>query len=79
MSSPSPLATDALPLASSAPAARVLHGGLLALGTLMPQALAMVGIAYAPLLALGVAPNPLWCLWSALAGLCIKRLSIRLF
>ncbi|RZJ25408.1 MAG: cyclic nucleotide-binding domain-containing protein [Haliea sp.] len=68
MSSPSPLATDALPLAPPLPAARVLHGGLLALGALLPQALAMVGIAYAPLLALGVAPNPLWCLWSAVAG-----------
>lgn len=47
---------------------RLLHGGLLALGTLMPQALALVGIAYAPLLVLGVPPNPLWCLWAALAG-----------
>lgn len=45
-----------------------LHGGLLALGVAMPQSLALVGIAYAPLMALGMAPNPLWCLWSAIAG-----------
>lgn len=51
-----------------ASADRLLHGGLLALGTLMPQALALVGIAYAPLVALGVQPNPLWCLWAALAA-----------
>lgn len=41
---------------------------MLALGTLVPQALAIVGIAYAPLLAMGMAPNPLWCLWSAIAA-----------
>lgn len=46
----------------------VLQGGLLALGTVLPQTLALVGIAYAPLAALGLRPNPLWCLWSAIAG-----------
>ncbi len=47
---------------------RVLQAGFLALGTVMPQALALVGIAYAPLLVMGVQPNPLWCLWSVVAG-----------
>ena len=46
----------------------VVQGGLLALGTALPQTLALVGIAYAPLLALGLRPNPLWCLWSAIVG-----------
>lgn len=46
----------------------VLRGGLLALGTALPQTLALVGLAYAPLAALGMAPNPLWCLWSAVLG-----------
>ena len=49
-------------------AIRVLQAGFLALGTVMPQALALVGIAYAPLLLLGLQPNPLWCLWSVVAG-----------
>ncbi len=47
---------------------RVLQAGFLALGTVMPQALALVGIAYAPLLLLGLPLNPLWCLWSVAAG-----------
>lgn len=70
MSGPSQFSESILaaPAAQDVPTDRLLHGGLLALGTLMPQALALVGIAYAPLLVLGVQPNPLWCLWAALAG-----------
>jgi sulfate permease, SulP family len=47
---------------------QVLQNGLLALGTVLPQTLALVAVAYAPLAALGLAPNPLWCLWSAIVG-----------
>ena len=45
-----------------------MHGGLLALAIVMPQTLALVGVAYAPLLALGLQPNPLWALWSGIVG-----------
>lgn len=45
-----------------------LQSGLLALGTVMPTTLALVGIAYAPLALLGMPLNPLWCLWSVIAG-----------
>lgn len=48
--------------------AGTVRGGFMALGVVLPQTLALVGIAYAPLAAVGMAPNPLWCLWSAMAG-----------
>ena len=48
-----------------------LQSGLLALGTVMPQTLALVGIAYAPLVLLGVHVNPLWVIWSAVAGIAL--------
>ena len=58
-----------LPLPQAAGGA--VQGGLLALGTILPQTLALVGIAYAPLLLVGMPLNPLWCLWSAIAGITI--------
>jgi sulfate permease, SulP family len=55
------------PLSLKKAAGAALWGGLLALGTVLPQSLALSGIAYAPVALLGVAINPLWMLWSAIA------------
>ena len=46
-----------------------LQSGVLSLGTVLPQTLALVGIAYTPLVLMGVPVNPLWCLWSAIVGI----------
>ncbi len=64
-----------LPLPKAAGGA--LLGGLQALGTILPQTLALVGIAYAPLLLVGLPLNPLWCLWSAIAGITIMCILAR--
>lgn len=64
-----------LPLPKAAGGA--LQGGLLALGTILPQTLALVGIAYAPLVLVGLPLNPLWCLWSAIGGIAIMFLLTR--
>ncbi|WP_186510919.1 cyclic nucleotide-binding domain-containing protein [Caenimonas sedimenti] len=64
-----------LPLPKAAGGA--LTGGLLALGTILPQTLALVAIAYAPLLLVGLPLNPLWCLWSAIAGITIMFILAR--
>jgi MFS superfamily sulfate permease-like transporter len=58
-----------LPLPKAAGGA--VQGGLMALGTLLPQSLALVGIAYAPLVLVGLPLNPMWSLWSAIAGIAI--------
>ena len=57
------------PLPTAQAAGGALQGGVIALGTILPQTLALAGIAYTPLILLGIPINPLWCLWSAIGGI----------
>lgn len=57
---------EILPLPQAAGGA--LQGGLLALGTVVPTTLALAGVAYAPLVALGSPVNPVWMIWSGMAA-----------
>jgi SulP family sulfate permease len=65
------------PLPVHKQAGGAIQSGLLALGTVMPQSLALVAIAYAPLTLLGIPLNPLWTLWSAIAGITLLFLFTR--
>lgn len=66
---------EILPLPQAA--GNMVQSGLIALGTVMPQTLALVGIAYTPLALMNVPINPLWCLWSAIAGITLMFLFTR--